>query len=367
MTEFLIDSLFRVDGYDVPSNASDGSGNVYTTWELLDRAAFNITVPTGYTAGTDLELYISESTPSASDKHKWQVDVTLAGAYTETFTSEVTSSATANTISSRTITVSTSGTIQSQAIAEGDLVSFQLSRIAASSDEDSASIKIYSITVATTTTDGISVGSRLGTLIRQVLRKFNDDDQQHLTQSQILDWVNECIQDISGHEYWTTSGTIDIVADQTSYDLLTLFPTIMDIESVVWEATDAKLIPVSTWDQYVKLLAVTSSSTTPYCYFLQSNTLFIIPTPSASTTAGVTIYYSYCPAALDFSTNTDIPLPKSFDSVIQAYCLMCAYARDRHAPMAADMLRMNKAAYEKGVARLLAQTHPSGFRMRGYR
>jgi hypothetical protein len=520
MSDILIDNLYAVPGSTSPENATDGSGNVYTAWELLDAGAFNVSVPTGYSSGTDFTLSISEATPGESREHKWQVVVYLNGTYTETFTSEVTSSATANTVSSRDITVSTNGTIQSQSIAAGDLLAFQLSRIAASGTEDSNDIKVYSLNltvtastevetistlsavsgytppsssndddgtycslwtlldyasfnvtvpddytsgssmvlVITEATDGESkkhkwravttlngsysttaqeeftssatadtvstrnitvitsgsisgqtvasgdllsitlsrqaasadedpndirvyaiqiyfvVGSstltatdRLTTIITQVLRKFNDDDQQHISQSQILEWINEAIQEISSHGYWVTSGSLNIVADQTSYDLLTLYPTLMDLESVVWASTSAKLIPVSTWDQYVKLLAVTSSSTSPYCYFLQSNTLFIIPTPSTTTASGATLYYSYCPTALDLTSNTDIPLPKSFDTVLQAYCLMCAYGRDRHAPMAADMFRLNKSLWDKGVARLMAQVHATGYRLRGYR
>jgi hypothetical protein len=520
MSDILIDSLYAVPGVNTPDNATDGSGNVYTSWELLDAGAFNLTVPTGYSSGSDFTLSISETTPGVSQKHKWQVVVYLNGTYTETFTSEVTSSSVANTVSSREITVSTNGTIQSQSIAAGDLLAFQVSRIAASSTEDANNIKVYSLSIALTAstevetistlsavtgyappsssndddgtycslwslsdyasfnvtvpdsytsgssmvlviteaTDGeskihkwravtllngaysttaqeeftssatadtlstrnitiVTSGSisgqtvaagdllaitlsrqaasgtedpndirvyaiavyfvvdagtltatdRLTTIIRQVLRKFNDDDQQHVSQDQILEWINECIQEISSHGYWRTTGALNIVADQTSYDLLTLYPTLMDVETVVWEATSSKLIPVSTWEQYAKLLTVTSTSTTPYCYFIASNTLYIVPTPDTTTAAGATLYYSYCPTTLDLTTNTDIPLPKSFDTVIQAYCLMCAYGRDRHAPMAADMFRLNKSLFDKGVGRLMAQEHASGYRLRGYR
>lgn len=520
MADILIDNLYAVPGSNTPDNAVDGSGNVYTSWELLDTGAFNVTVPTGYSSGTDFTVTIAETTPGESEKHKWQVTVYLNSTYTETFTSEVTSSATANTVSSRTITVSTGGVIQSQAIAAGDLLAFQLSRIAASGTEDPNNIKVYSLNLtvtasttvetistlsavtgstppgstndsngtycstwslldtasfnvtvpasytsgssivmvlseatasasdnhkwrAVTTLNGtysttaqeeftshtvadtvssrnitlvtsgaisgqtveagdllsitlsrqaassdedandirvyaiqiyyviattsVSATDRLTTIIGQVLRKFNDDDQDHVSQNQVLDWVNEAIQEISSHGYWNTSGALNVVADQSSYDLLALYPTLMDVESVVWEATSTKLIPVSTWDQYIKLLQVTSTSETPYCYYLMSNTLYFVPTPATSATAGATIYYSYCPSALDLATNTSIPLPKSFDTVLQAYCLACVYARDRHAPMAPDMFRYNKSVFDKGVARLLAQTHASGFRLRGYR
>lgn len=363
-----ISTIAAVDGSPSPASGNDDEGTYCTQWELLDTAAFNLTVPSTYTAASNILLTLTEATDGVSDNHKWRAVVLLNGAYTATVQAEYTCPADADALMTRSITIVTSGVVDGHTIEAGDLLSITLSRQAASSDEDANDIRVYAIQVVyVVSASTLTSTDRLTTIVRQVLRKFNDDDQTHIDQDQIVEWVNEAIQEISSHGYWSTSGALNIIANQSSYNLLELYPTILDVESVVWEATSTKLIPVSTWDQYIKLLQVTSTSENPYCYYLMSNTLYLVPTPTSSTTAGATVYYSYCPDALNLTTNPDIPLPKGFDTALQAYCLACAYSRDRHAPMAPDMFRWNKSQFDKGVARLLAQTHSSGFRLRGYR
>ena len=146
-----VQALLPTAGH-VPVNGVDISGNDYTEWELSDEAGFSFTLPSTYVIGQDLTLTLTESSVTASKAHKWNIDITAGTTYTGTYTAAFTSSSTPGTVSTRTITVSTTGTVGSFPLAAGGLVSVAISRVAADSNEDSASIRLYTVNISAITT-----------------------------------------------------------------------------------------------------------------------------------------------------------------------------------------------------------------------
>jgi hypothetical protein len=294
MADILIGAVYPVSGTTIPTNSVDSDGNGYMAWELSDAVSFSCNVPTDYETGTSLVVNLQETSPSTSKNHKWSITTILNGDESSTVTSQITCSATSYTVTSTSITIAALGVIGSDSCAPGDLLSIALSRVAASSNEDSANIRLYSITLTYTVGATVVSGTnRLTTIVSQVLSKFNDDSQGALSSTKILTWINECQQEISSYGYWKMAASINIVGAQESYSLLSLFATLNAVESVIWEDTDKKLVSISTYDLYNQIKHTYASGTIPYVFYLESNTLYLLPVPSASVASGLRIFYSY--------------------------------------------------------------------------
>ncbi len=149
--DYPVQALLPTIGHP-PGNGTDVNGNTYTEWELSDEAGFTFTLPSTYVVGEDLVLTLIESSASSSKAHKWSIVVTANTAFDETYTAEYTSSATGGTVSTRTISISTSASVGTYPLAAGTLVSVEMSRVAADSNEDSANIRLYTLKVTSVMT-----------------------------------------------------------------------------------------------------------------------------------------------------------------------------------------------------------------------
>ena len=77
MKSILIDSLFTTSAPS-PSNAgADDTHARHTLWESGDQAGFTLIVPSDYTAGTDLDLVLEESSLASGLCHSWTVKCSM--------------------------------------------------------------------------------------------------------------------------------------------------------------------------------------------------------------------------------------------------------------------------------------------------
>lgn len=373
MSEIIIESLLPVVGH-VPVNGTDANDRTYTEWALDNAAGFSIVIPTGYVSGEEIIMVFTESSITATKAHKWRYTATVS-TFSETHDTSYTSSAIASTITDRSITITTSGTIGSHALLAGDVVSVALSRIAADSNEDSASIRLYSLVANITTSEGPTTSclGRVGTIVTSVLSIFNDYNQQFITQSDIVGWINECQYEIATRGYWTKTTALNVVANQTEYDLNALIADMESIEGVTWEAEDTsyfgekRLIPIGTWSAYEGFVQSLPTNARAWAYHLRENVMLLVPVPTASYTAGINIRHTYSPAALACTTSYTPHTPRSHDRLYVDYALSMAFARDRHAPMADQQAMKYSMLAEKGMNKLFYTSGTPGMRLRGGR
>lgn len=369
MLNITVDVLYPVVGY-APTNHTDAYGQPYSSWALSDSASFTFQVPSGYTSGDAIVLSLKEGSVSTSMKHKWQCVVVHENATIATVTGEYTSSATANTISTRSITLSESD------FASGDAVTVVMSRIAASASEDTAEIKVFNIDITLTideTLVSISCLGRVGDIIEKVLIATNDVNQEFITSTECLLWINECQRDIARNGYWEKTSTIDAVASQEDYNLTTLLTDFIALKALRWAGTDTygTIKPIASRGRYENIkddYTNIGSTTRPRYYYVHNGQLSIYPTPTANLTSGLKVVYNYMPSALGCTSGYTPETPEVFDEIYVNWCLRQAMQKDYTRGFAADSHRRAYAQYRELLSNLLWQHRNTSSRgMKPYR
>ena len=216
MTVMSIETLAPSEGA-VPSNSYDAASQTgYTLWDVNDEARFSIVVPDDYMSGSDFFLSIRESSSSVSMNHQWRiktlllrpgVNVTDELTESETFEQEYQSPVTADQLATRTFKVTGSaitGKIGNVEIASGDVLSFTIKRIAATSDEDPNPTKVLNLglSVARDEASISDCAGRVGAIVDTVRDLFNESVGGFLSEDFIIRSINRCQQDLAQEDYW---------------------------------------------------------------------------------------------------------------------------------------------------------------------
>lgn len=367
--DIQIDNL-QPSGTTIPTNGTDASGRSYLAWSLTEKATFNFRLPLNYVSGTDLALTIEESTPGQSQKHKWSIDVSRALDTAETVTSEVTSSAVANTNTETTITLTTNAELNSVDLATGDLISLVISRVAASGTEDSNDIKTYAFTVHVQVDDYTASGclGRVGSMIDQVLSDFNDQQLERISRTEIIQWFNSCIKELAQDNLFMKETALNVTADIGEIDLLSTISDFVDAFHCRWYDDTYFMVPAKSFPEFKwRSMQSYTVSSTPWLWFVQNNTLYFYPTVSWSQSSGIYLYHSYLPADIGCLTDYTPEFPGSFDSLLVAFALHRA-----HSKFYVDSASPEKAAewyafYQANLNRLKRQANPPLTGLRPYR
>jgi len=215
---------------------------------------------------------------------------------------------------------------------------------------------------------------RVGSIITRVLYLFNDEDQRFLNDTLLVAWCNECQRQIAIRGFFEKDTNISIVGGQESYDLASLVADLEDVIAVIYNGSDASskgddelLTPITSWQAYRNILAASSTQTRPYGYYLQGATMYLAPVPTQSLSNGITIHHSYIPSDLGCTSNTTPATPSAHDIVYVYFCLMNAYARDRHSPLAQQQVAYYQQMFQRELAVLLATRYQPGDRLRSNR
>jgi hypothetical protein len=353
----------------IPSRGYDARGT-YLGWELLDEGAFTFQVPNTYIADTDLSLEIHEATAGQSQKHKWQIIVAVNGGSGATYTSEVTSSAVADTLSTRTIDFSTDGEVSSVALAADDTVYVQLKRIAATDTEDSNDIRVYTLTVQITVQPTAESGcsGRLGKIIDAVTFQVNEvlTRSTFITRTQIIDLCDRGNKKIAEMGYWTTNETMSLVSGIYSYDLLTeLTYSVQSVEFIQWEDTGRNIHMVATRGELERHRLAIPEGSVIYCAMVDGNQLIVVPTPDANLADALRVYYTYCPADFDCFTAYTPQVPPANDEFYVAWCCKEIFARERgEMPNHQNMYLLWDGRCREELAKLKRQSLTPRFRLR---
>jgi hypothetical protein len=288
----------------------------------------------------------------------------------EVFTTEFTSPATANILTHREFIITTSGQIASTTPAQGDTINVVLKRIAASGSEDGNSIKLGPVVVSVIpgTLALTSYVGRVGAIVDDVLDMFNDRREEWVTEADALRWINKCTLEIASRGYFKTSDLVDLTSGDGDIDLSTVFSDHSEILSLYWEATGEEITPLSTIVALQANRQACPSGTVTLGYYIQSNILYLVPTPSVSATGAIRVWRNQIPLPMTglFGSCTP-PVPEDRDKVYFYFCMQRAHMKDRHNSDSATNVAMYNGLFEKEMNGLMSQNTTPNFQLRPYR
>ncbi|HMK35310.1 MAG TPA: hypothetical protein VK463_09610 [Desulfomonilaceae bacterium] len=382
MAAILVDKLIATpgaapeEGYDPVSQAG------YSQWRVGDEARFSVIVSEDYRKGSDYFLSLRESSPSASAKHGWQVATSLLRcglhatneqtAY-QTFSCEFSADTTPNQLTSRKFAVTGSvspGIVAGLPVQAQDILSFRLTRVSASVDEDPEPIRIFGIAleVYTDSTRRSACAGRVGKIIDAVRDLFNESTAGFLSDDFILRGINRCQQDLAQEDYWRTESCIPCVAGSYRVNLMTAIPNYQRLHQVYFNGQCFPMTPLGSFSEFEELRTGANVSGQPECYVVQNDSLFVWPTASADLASGFCVYHSYLPDDLTCSdVNPNPPLPRAHDILFVYYVLREAFLRDRHAPGADVKFQEYSVLYEREKQKLLGEATQTNLKVRSYR
>ena len=356
-------------GYDVTS------GVLYDAWALTNVQGFTKRVPLGYITGSALNVAVSESTPGSSKRHKWQAVVTLIRANStttdvaasETFTVEVVAPSTANQESNQVVPLNdASGQINGLDPRPSDIINVALSRIAATTNEDPNSIKVITYDLQTIIDQAAVSGclGRVGKIIDRVFKLFNEISGEHLTSAEILDYLNQCSEYVTQREYWRATTLLDAVASQEDYDLLTLITNYERTLRLRW-MTDTKPQEMRIYQdrdsydrhKYESVLGAPGR----YVGFIDSNTLYVWPIPTANATGAIEVYHSQYPGDLGCTDDYTPKIPAGHDMLYVYFALVQAFQKDMPSSKSAKALAVYEPKMQMELNRLFGQQIDQGF------
>lgn len=160
-------------------------------------------------------------------------------------------------------------------------------------------------------------------VIRKTQRSIGDDNEILITKPDIVDWINEAQTYITRETQYrtatTTGNASTFVAGVTITDSLLL-------KRVYYGDRALALMDVETRDR-MGLAEVNSA--VPYGYFMDGESIFLFPAPTASDTTTVTTHYVDSPTDLaTFADSLDIPAIYHEDMVL--LCKMRANERNEN-------------------------------------
>ena len=355
-----IEGFYGVPGIS-PYNAKGIDGVYYSAWDLNKAAEFMFTITTDYDTDDSVDILLSEASVSASLNHKWQTTVQVNEGTKVVTTTAVTSSATSLTKAITTITL-----LNPHDAAVGDLIAVEVRRIAAASSEDPLPIRLFSSMIASSDYT-LDYTGRVSDIIHRFQFLSNDEDQEFVTNSEALKWINQCQLEISRMGYWEKQDTIDSVADQENYDLATLLPGFIFLKSVRWNDPSVwnrgKIERVNNRAQYERLKedsAYSSLNTGPRYYWCKSSQMYLCPAPTSTATDIIKIDYTYKPDDLDGRTLDTPELPEAFDDIFVNFMIRQAMARDWTRSWAPDNFKRADAMYRELLGDLMWQNRKGG-------
>lgn len=371
MKSILIDSLFTTSAPS-PSNARSGDTHLrHTLWEVGDEAGFTIIAPSDYTAGTDLDLVMEESSPGHGMRHSWSVRCSLkkemdtqVTIHEESSEHEFTSSGPASSMVRRSMTATGSlnpGTVGNVSIQPGDSLTFIISRTACEADEDPSEIKVFNISVEYEASRAIlsNCPGRTGLIMETVRDLFNEPEADFLTDDFMLRSMNRCMQDVAMEGYWRRSSWIPASAGRDVIDLLQAIPDFNDVYQISYGPQRWPMTGLSSLKGLERMRMVFDVPGTPEYYLIQNNSLMITPAPTVSLSKGFLVYHSYCPASLTCSDKNPNPdIPRSYDQLFVYFTLCQAFLKDRGAPGADAKFQEYNALYHNLKNRLMATAAP---------
>lgn len=185
-------------------------------------------------------------------------------------------------------------------------------------------------------------------ITQRVQRQFGDQDFAQIIQSDILNWINDGVREITiQNDLLQKVGTASPVANQSQYSLPN---DILRMRRVAYNGFALQQITLEDANEWLPGNSETVSQGypvgTPTAYWIFAGKINLYPAPDSSITDGLTLYYTRQPALV--STGDTPELPSDYDNRIVEYCLAQAFELD----MNTSMMQIKSTQFQQGIDRL---------------
>ncbi len=210
---------------------------------------------------------------------------------------------------------------------------------------------------------------RVGAICDRVRRFFNEAATDGIlgADSLLVDHINQCVDDLARSHYWTKTGLLNLAADTEAYSLTAALPDYVDLIDLQWTDTLQSLHCCDNRNIYTYYKQQAKAGTHQYYYYVETNTLYVAPVPTAAGTGVLTAHYAYHPGALACLSSYTPDLPSTYDNLFVYYTLWQCFMRDRHARTADEAAKLYLTLYQQLKAQLLGQRIPPMIGLRPYR
>ena len=348
--ETLIEVLLPGEG-GLPQNGVDNGGAIFTEWDVGDEAQFTVSVPDRHDGGPiGLKLDVSAT---LMKRHQWRVRMSKSGSTLAEVFRTFTGTGTEFTETIEAYSGSTG-------LESGDNLTFSLKRIDASADEDTFGVLLYGLRFyAGVSVQAISSCSgRLGKVIDSVLLRFNDVDQRHISQTELIVFINDLIRDLAQRRVFRRSVWKDVVQGQTSLTMSDLGSDVVDVVSMAYQESEAGHI----WNmQAVNDIWDVQKFRNVYgparWYHVNSGVVEFAPGARHGGRIGFVVAIQPGEVACDVGS---LPTPVAHDQMFVHYCLRECHGRDWTATGARDQWARHNGLFEAELAKLFSHTSGNG-------
>ena len=144
----------------------------------------------------------------------------------------------------------------------------------------------------------MSYTGRLGTIVANARIHFNESTAKNISDAQFLAFILTAYREVARHAYWRRESTIDAVADQYIYDLDALLTRFNRLHELWWYEDSAPMEEIpnkTTFERIKRRESYNTTVDTPRIWTVQTNQLYVYPTPTASVSAAFRTFDSYYP------------------------------------------------------------------------
>lgn len=160
-------------------------------------------------------------------------------------------------------------------------------------------------------------------VVDYVLRQLGDESSVQFTESDVIRWINAAQRDIihSNKELNQVEATVNLLAGQRRYPVLSSLPDIMRIHSI---EMNGRLLPHHTLEE------VQDGDIPVSHYWYQfGGVLYIAPAPDVDVNEGLILRYTRAPNRITDTTEM-LGIPDSYYKALIDYCMKEAYEQDEN-------------------------------------
>jgi hypothetical protein len=187
----------------------------------------------------------------------------------------------------------------------------------------------------------------VGDITTRVQRQFGDETNAQISEQDVIRWINDAMRDIVLNVgLLQVRAVTTVLDDENEYSLPT---DILKLQSVKYNGVALRGISIQEADELVPDRDNTDSTPkgTPQYFWTFANNITLYPTPDATLTDGLRVYYNRIPT--DVAATGDVPeLPVEYHNRIVEYCLAQAFELDENYQVAQYKL----SQFQDGVDRL---------------
>lgn len=185
-------------------------------------------------------------------------------------------------------------------------------------------------------------------VITRVRSQFGDATGIQISDSDILNWINDGMRDVAYEANLNqTRAEADVIQGQSEYTLPSDYLTIF---SVNYLGSTLLALSIQEKDNFIQNAdSLVSQKQQGICthYWIWAQTIYLFPTPQTSTLAGLVCYYTRTPSIVSQGSDT-LDIPISYQNSLLDRVLQRAYEKDDDWQAA----QIKESQYATNVARL---------------